>query len=230
MSSFLPWPINAFFVIISQQWFSAVGCSWCNLLTRAEPLIFYYCEKMILVLEAVLIIYLDTQQGNMRRWLMEYKVVGLIPILTFNYRSGTCVNVSSPSTLIQLEIPNGTHYLRWASETARGKEGDSNLTHKFTCLNLSCMSSDLNAPLLVRLGGKDIRAFALVLSPSFPFFVQCHGIAVAKSQQFLFSQPYNINISWLINGQIHSNTLLQLEHKVHSWKHQGWLKVVTNHY
>lgn len=66
---------------------------------------------MIRVLEAVLIIYLDTQQGNMRLWLMEYKVTGLIPILTFNYRRGTCVNVSSPSTLIQLEIPNGTRDL-----------------------------------------------------------------------------------------------------------------------
>lgn len=51
---------------------------------------------------------------------MEYKVAGLIPILTFNYRSGTCVNVSSLSTLIQLEIPNGTRYLHWAFETVRG--------------------------------------------------------------------------------------------------------------
>lgn len=77
---------------------------------------------MIHVLEAVLIIYLDTQQGNMRLWLMEYKVTGLIPILTFNYRGGTCVNVSSPSTLIRLEIPNGTRYLWWAFETVRGRE------------------------------------------------------------------------------------------------------------
>lgn len=100
-----------------------MGWSRCNLLTQAEPLIFYYCEKMIRVLEAVLIIYLDTQQGNMRQWLMEYKVTGLIPILTFNYRSDTCVNVSSPSTLIQLEIPNGTCYLCWAFETAGGRRG-----------------------------------------------------------------------------------------------------------
>lgn len=112
---------------------------------------------MIRVLEAVLIIYLDTQQGNMRQWLMEYKVTGLIPILTFNYRSGTCVNVSSPSTLIRLEIPNGTCYLCWAFETVRGKEGDTNLTHKFTCLNLGCVSSDLNAPLVVCLEGNDSR-------------------------------------------------------------------------
>lgn len=146
---------NASFVIVSQPDLGC-GCSWCNLLTQAEPLIFYYCEKMIRVLEAVLIIYLDTQQGNTRQWLMEYKVTGLILILTFNYRSGTCVNVSSPSTLIQLEIPNGTCYLCWASEST-GEEGDTNLTHKFTCLRLGCASSTLNAPLLVCLEGNGSR-------------------------------------------------------------------------
>lgn len=129
----------------------------CNLLTQAETLIFYSCEKMIRVLEAVLIIYLDTQQGKTRRRLMEYKVTGLIPILTFNYRSGTCVNVSSPSTLIRLEIPNGTCSLCWALETVREREGDTNLTHTFTCLSLGCASSDLNAPLVVRLEGNGRR-------------------------------------------------------------------------
>lgn len=79
---------------------------------------------MIRVLEAVSIIYLDPQQGNTRQRLMEYKVTGLIPILTFNYRGGTCVNVSSPSTLIQAEIPNGTRDLCWASETASGGRGE----------------------------------------------------------------------------------------------------------
>lgn len=163
-----------------------MGCSWCNLLTRAEPLIFYYCEKMIRVLEAVLIIYLDTQQGNMRRWLMEYKVAGLIPILTFNYRSGTCVNVSSPSTLIQLKIPNGTRFLHWAFETVRVKEGDTNLTHKFTCLNLCCVSSDVNAPLLVRLEGNDMRVFSLVLSPSFPFLYRDMIFLLLNHSSFYF--------------------------------------------
>lgn len=71
---------------------------------------------MIHVLEAVLMIYLDTQQGNMRQWLMEYKVIGLILILTFNFGSGTCVNVSSPSILIHLEIPNGTCFMHWDYE------------------------------------------------------------------------------------------------------------------
>lgn len=120
---------------------------------------------MIRVLEAVLIIYLDTQQGNMRQWLMEYKVTGLIPILTFNYRSGTCVNVSSPSTLIRVEIPNGTPYLCWAFETAREREGGTNLTHKFTCLSLGCASSDLNAPLVVCLEGNDSRFLLALLPP-----------------------------------------------------------------
>lgn len=87
---------------------------------------------------------------------MEYTVTGLIPVLTFNYRSGTCVNVSSPSTLIQLEIPNGTRYLRWALETLRREGvGGTNLTHKFTCLRLGCASRDLNAPLVVCLEGND---------------------------------------------------------------------------
>lgn len=140
----------------------AAGCSRCNLLTQAEPLIFYYCEKMIRVLEAVSMIYLDPQQGNTRQRLMEYKVTGLIPVLTFNYRGGTCVNVSSPSTLIRAEIPNGTRDLCWASETAGGRpwwggEGGTNLTHKFTCLSLGCASSDLNAPLVVCLEGNDSR-------------------------------------------------------------------------
>lgn len=160
-----------------------MGCSWCNLLTQAEPLIFYYCEKMIRVLEAVLIIYLDTQQGNMRQWLMEYKVTGLIPILTFNYRSGTCVNVSSPSTLIRVEIPNGTHSLCWAFETVREREGDTNLTHKFTCLSLGCASSDLNAPLVVCLEGNDSR-FLLALLP--PILVLHNDLCFTKSQLFVF--------------------------------------------
>lgn len=56
-------------------------------------------------------IYLDAQQGNMRQWLMEYKVIGLIPILAFNFRSSTCVNVPSPSTLNYLEIPNGICFM-----------------------------------------------------------------------------------------------------------------------
>lgn len=59
-----PRAYNAPFVILSQQWFGLAGCSWCNLLTQAEPLIFYYCEKMIRVLEAVPMIYLDAQRGN----------------------------------------------------------------------------------------------------------------------------------------------------------------------
>lgn len=79
---------------------------------------------MIHVLEAVLMIYLDAQQGNMRQWLMEYKVIGLIPILTFNFRSGTCVNVSSPSTLILLEIPNGTCFMH-TYEMVWGKVGSN---------------------------------------------------------------------------------------------------------
>lgn len=70
---------------------------------------------------------------------MEYKVTDLIPILTFNYRGGTCVNVCSPSPLIRLEIPNGTHYLWWAfRDRGGGGGGHTNLTHKFTCLSL-CM-------------------------------------------------------------------------------------------
>lgn len=78
---------------------------------------------MIRVLETVLIIYLETQQGNIRQWLMEYKVTGLIPILTFNYRSNTCVNVSTPGPLIQPEILNGTRYLCQAFETVRNRGG-----------------------------------------------------------------------------------------------------------
>lgn len=70
-----------------------------------------------------MIIYLETQQGNMRQWLMEYKVTGLIPILTFNYRSSTCVNVSTPSTLIRVENLNGTRYLCQASETVGNRGG-----------------------------------------------------------------------------------------------------------
>lgn len=128
-----------------------MGCSWCNLLTQAVPLIFYYCEKMIRVLETVLIIYLETQQGNMRQWLMEYKVTGLIPILTFNYRSNTCVNVSTPGPLIQVEILNGTRYLCQAFETL-GTEGDSKLTRKFAHLSLGCTSSNLNASLVMSTG------------------------------------------------------------------------------
>lgn len=59
-----PRAYNAPFVILSQQWFGLAGCSRCNLLTQAEPLIFYYCEKMIRVLEAVPMIYLVAQRGN----------------------------------------------------------------------------------------------------------------------------------------------------------------------
>lgn len=100
-----------------------MGCSWYNLLTQAVPLIFYYCEKMIRVLETVLIIYLETQQGNMRQWLMEYKVTGLIPILTFNYRSNTCANVSTLGPLIQVEILNGTRYLCQSFEMVGNRGG-----------------------------------------------------------------------------------------------------------
>lgn len=116
----------------------------------------------------------------MRQWLMEYKVTGLIPILTFNYRSGTCVNVSSPSTLIQLEIPNGTSYLHWGSETVWVKEGDTNLTHKFTCLCLSCVSSDLNAPLLVCQEGNNHKIQHLFSG------VTC--LSFSKSGQFVLSK------------------------------------------
>ena len=102
---------------------------------------------------------------------MEYKVTGLI--LTFNYRSGTCVNVSSPSTLIQLEIPNGTRYLCWALETVTGGGGGTNLTRKVTCLRLGCASSDLNAPLVVCLEGltADRSIFTCTVA-SCPGFIQ----------------------------------------------------------
>lgn len=143
---------------------------------------------MIRVLEAVLIIYLDTQQGNMRQWLMEYKVTGLIPILTFNYRSGTCVNVSSPSTLIRLEIPNGTRYLCWAFETVWGKEGDTNLTHKFTCLSLGCASSDLNAP------------------HHAPCFIQWHDILIFPTHS---SSYYSVKTSEEL-GLLYSNLIIRL--------------------
>lgn len=59
----------------------------------------------------------------MRQWLMEYKVTGFISILTFNDRSITCVNVSTPSQLIQVEILNGTRYLCQAFETVRNRGG-----------------------------------------------------------------------------------------------------------
>lgn len=36
---------------------------------------------------------------------MEYKVTGLIPSLTFNYSSGTCVNVSSPERAPPITAP-----------------------------------------------------------------------------------------------------------------------------
>lgn len=148
------------------------------------------------VLEAVLIIYLETQRGNMRQWIMEYKVIGLIPILTFNYRSSTCVNVSSPSTLIRVEIPNGTHYLYRASGTVRDGGEDNELTHKFTCLSLGCTSSSLNAPLVVCLEGNDSRFLFALLAPVLVLLTHMIFALIA-----IFLQHYQcVKISGIITG------------------------------